>query len=70
MRSISKDHVQQNHSHLGIAGFLEHALIAQSVIDHGMGTPTGEEIVAQINDRMPPTGPDVAQAVFWIHRSV
>ena len=70
MRAISEYYIQQNHSHLGIYSLFEDALIAQSVIDHGMGTPPGEEIVAQINDRMPSAGPDVAQTIFGIHRSV
>jgi len=70
MRAISEHHIQQNHSHLRIPGLFKNAFITQSVIDHGMGTPPGEEIVAQINDRMPLAGPDVVQAVSCIHRSI
>ena len=67
MRSVAKDNVQQDHRHLGIACFLDQPLISEPVVDHGMGTPTSEEIVAQINDRMLLTGPDIAQPILWFH---
>ena len=70
MGAISEHHIQQDHRRLGIPGLFENAFIAQSVIDHRMGTPAREDVVAEIDDRMPPAGPDVLQAVFGIHRSV
>ena len=60
MRSVDKENVQEEHCPLGVVGFRDQQIIWESGVDNGMGSPTREEIVAQCDDRVFSTGPDIA----------
>jgi hypothetical protein len=59
MRSISKDHIQEDDRRLRIGGFFDEPFISQSVIDHRMGPSAREHIVTQIDDGVRATRPDI-----------
>ena len=66
MGAVAQHDVEENDAHLGIRGLANKALIAQPMIDHRMGSATGEDVVPQVDEGVAARNPHVIEIVARI----
>jgi hypothetical protein len=70
VRAIPEHHVEQDHRHLRIGGFLQHPVVAQAQVDHRVGPPAGEHVVAEVDEGVFARLPWILDRPLRIHRRV